>query len=109
MDVNLNLDSLCLSDPKNQLQYQLYKTQLSFEQFADMLIPVVKKLSENLMQTIKPTLDAFCEYQRIIGIGAKANPKLAYLACHAKKSRARTKNLTRLYKLGLRIGKSEVK
>ena len=106
MNVNLNLDAFYLNDPKNRLQYQLYKTQLSFEQFADMLIPVVKRLSENLMQIIKPTLDAFCEYQRIIGIGAKANPKLAYLACHAKKSRARTKNLTRLYKLGLHIEKA---
>jgi hypothetical protein len=38
-------------------------------------------------------------------LGAKANPKVAYLAYHAKTQRARIKNLKRLYKIGCLIEK----
>lgn len=38
-------------------------------------------------------------------LGAKVNPKVAYLAYHAKTQRARIKNLKRLYKIGCLVEK----
>ena len=86
MDVNLNLDSLCLSDPKNQLQYQFYKVSLALQSLAAEIIPVLKNSPEVWMASVR--------YK-----------KLAHLARCSKKKRVRVKNLKRLYKLGQRIEK----
>ena len=45
----------------------------------------------------------YCIVIHMFRLGAKANPKVAYLACHAKTQRARIKNLRRLYKLGCSV------
>lgn len=41
----------------------------------------------------------------LLRLGAKANPKIAYLAWHAKTQRARIKNRRRLFKIGCLIEK----
>ena len=45
----------------------------------------------------------YCMVIDMFRLGAKANPKIAYLAFHAKTQRARIKNRRRLYKLGCSV------
>ena len=45
----------------------------------------------------------YCMVRDMSRLGAKANPKIAYLAWHAKTQRARIKNRRRLYKLGCSV------
>ena len=90
-----------LDNPKNGLQYQLYKVQLAFERFASQIVPALTKLIKPFVTSV----DYMLEYQRLQELGAKANPKVAYFAYHAKTQRARIKNLKRLYKIGCLIEK----
>ena len=99
-DVQFDLDN-----PKNSLQYQLYKVQLAFEQFAGQIVPVLTDAIKSFVASVTPYVDFMREYQRLQELGAKANPKIAYLAYHAKTQRARIKNQRRLYKLGYSIEK----
>ena len=94
-----------LDNPKNSLQYQLYKVQLAFEQCADQIVPVLTDAIKSFVASVTPYVDFMREYQRLQEFGAKANPKVAYLAYHAKTQRARIKNLKRLYKIGCLIEK----
>lgn len=94
-----------LDNPKNGLQYQLYKVQLAFEQFAGQIVPALTGLIKSFVTNVTPYVDFMREYQRLQELGAKANPKVAYLAYHAKTQRARIKNLKRLYKIGCLIEK----
>ena len=89
-----------LDNPKNSLQYQLYKVQLVLEQLASRLGPVLTDAIKSFVASVTPYVDFMREYQRLQELGAKANPKVAYLAYHAKTQRARIKNQKRLYKLG---------
>ena len=89
-----------LDNPKNNLQYQLYKVQLVLEQLASRLVPVLTDTIKSFVANATPYVDFMREYQRLQELGAKANPKIAYLAYHAKTQRARIKNQRRLYKLG---------
>lgn len=89
-----------LDNPKNSLQYQLYKVQLVLEPLASRLVPVLTDAIKSFVASVTPYVDFMREYQRLQELGAKANPKVAYLAYHAKTQRARIKNLKRLYKLG---------
>ena len=117
MDVNLNLDSLCLSDPKNQLQYQFYKVSLALQSLAAKVIPALTETVKKFYAAVKPCLKAIRKARRVselenspeVWMASIRYKKLAHLAHHSKKKRVRIKNLKRLYKLGLRIGKSEVK
>lgn len=86
---------LDLDNPKDNLQYQLYKVQLTLEQLASQIASAMTDIYADLLR----------EYQRLQEIGAKANPKVAYLAYHAKTQRVRIKNLKRLYKIGCLIEK----
>ena len=86
-----------LANPKNDLQYQLYKITLILEQLVNQVAPLLSKITESF---VKNVVDPYLEYQRLQELGAKANPKVAYLAYHAKTQRARIKNQKRLYKLG---------
>ena len=92
-----------LDNPKNSLQYQLYKVQLVLEQLASRLVPVLTDAIKSFVASVTPYVDFMREYQRLQELGAKANPKIAYLAYHAKTQRARIKNQRRLYKLGKKI------
>ena len=47
----------------------------------------------------------YCMVIYMCRLGAKANPKIAYLALFAKTQRARIKNLKRIYKIGCLIEK----
>ena len=99
-DIQFDLDN-----PKNSLQYQLYKVQLVLEQLARRLVPVLTDAIKSFVASVTPYVDFMREYQRLQELGAKANPKVAYLAYHAKTQRARIKNLKRLYKIGCLIEK----
>ena len=113
MDVNLNLDSLCLSDPKNQLQYQFYKVSLALQSLAAEIIPVLTETVKKFYAAVKPCLKAIRKARRVselenspeVWMASTRNKKLAHLARCSKKKRVRVKNLKRLYKLGLRIEK----
>ena len=94
-----------LDNPKNSLQYQLYKVQLALEQLASRLVPVLTDAIKSFVASVTPYVDFMREYQRLQELGAKANPKIAYLAYHAKTQRARIKNLKRLYKIGCLVEK----
>ena len=117
MDVNLNLDSFCLSDPKNQLQYQFYKVSLALQSLAAEIIPALIETVKKFYAAVKPCLKAIRKARRVselenspeVWMASIRYKKLAHLAHHSKKKRVRIKNLKRLYKLGLRIEKSEVK
>ena len=117
MDVNLNLDSPCLSDPKNQLQYQFYKVSLALQSLAAEIIPVLTETVKKFYAAVKPCLKAIRKARRVselenspeVWLASIRYKKLAHLARHSKKKRVRVKNLKRLYKLGQRIEKSEVK
>lgn len=100
--------ALNLNDPKNQLQYQLYKTTLALEVFAEAITPVFNQAVESFNKIVMPIANVIIEYQRLINLGASKNPRLAYFAYHAKTRRARKKNLNRLYKLGRQIEKRGV-
>ena len=91
-----------LDNPKNSLQYQLYKVQLVLEQIVNQVTPLLSKITESF---VKNVVDPYLEYQRLQELGAKANPKVAHLAYHAKTQRARIKNLKRLYKIGCLVEK----
>lgn len=90
-----------LDNPKNGLQYQLYKVQLALEQFANRFVSKLTETINSFVAAVTP----YIEYQRLQELGAKANPKVAYFAYHAKTQRARIKNLKRLYKIGCLIEK----
>lgn len=90
-----------LDNPKNGLQYQLYNLRLAVEQLAGQFAAIAK----TFVIRVTPYIDYCHEYQRLQELGAKANPKVAYLAYHAKTQRARIKNLKRLYKIGCLIEK----
>ena len=94
-----------LDNPKNGLQYQMYKVQLAFEQFAGQAVPALTGLIKSFVANVTPYVDFMREYQRLQELGAKANHKVGYLAYHAKTQRARIKNQRRLYKIGCLIEK----
>ena len=94
-----------LDNPKNSLQYQLYKVQLVLEPLASQLVPVLTDAIKSFVASVTPYVDFMREYQRLQEIGAKTNPKVAHLANHAKTQRARIKNQRRLYKIGCLIVK----
>lgn len=94
-----------LDNPKNGSQYQLYKVQLALEQLAGQIVPELTGLIKSFVTSVTPYVDFMREYQRLQELGAKANPKVAHLANHAKTQRARIKNLKRLYKIGCLIEK----
>ena len=114
MDVNLNLDSPCLSDPKNQLQYQFYKVSLALQSMAAEVIPALTETVKKFCAAIKPCLKAIRKARRVselenspeVWMASIRYKKLAHLARHSKKKRVRIKNLKRLYKLGLHIEKA---
>lgn len=83
---------LNLDDPKNRLQYQFYRLQLAFEQLASNMQPVISESLKRLSKILNLAIQC-C---------AKENPRVVYLALHAKKKRVRKKNIKRLYELGLR-------
>ena len=111
MNVNLNLDSPCLSNPKNQLQYQFYKASLALQSLAAEVIPVLTETVKKFYAAVKPCLKAIRKEQRIAALKTSTEvwmasvryKKLAHLARCSKKKRVRVKNLKRLYKLGQRI------
>ena len=53
-----------------------------------------------LMPTEYDVRHLYRRYLCLLSLGAKANPKVGYLAFHAKTQRTRLKNLKRLYELG---------
>ena len=58
-----------------------------------------------LMSTEYDVRHLYRRYLCLLSLAAKANPKVGYLAFHAKTQRARLKNLKRLYKIGCLIEK----
>jgi hypothetical protein len=97
--------ALNLDDPKNQLQYQLYKVTLAVEVFVEALKPALNHIAESINKAFTPIVNGIIEYERLINLGANENPHVAYLATHAKTRRAKKKNLKRLYKLGRKMKK----
>jgi len=91
---------LCLDDPKNRLQYQLYKLSLAFTEFGFNVISALNPAIDSLINSLNPF---FSECQRLVNLGAENNPRIAFLAYHAKKQRIRKKNLKRLFNIGCRI------
>ena len=79
-----------IENPKNELQYQLYKCTLALEQIAGELLPWLLRTTDVFIKTLSALY-----------------PRVSYLARHAKKKRVRKKNITRLYKIGSEILKKE--
>lgn len=99
---------LCLDDPKNRLQYQLYKLSLVFTEFGFNVRSALNPAIDSLINSLNPFLNEYQnpflnEYQRLVNLGAENNPRIAFLAYHAKKQRIRNKNLKRLFNIGCRI------
>lgn len=94
-----------INDSKSDLQYQLYKVQLVIEQLASQLIPLLTDAIKSFVTNVTPYVNSMLEYQRLQEFGAKANPKVAYLANHAKTKRMRIKNQKRLYEIGRLVEK----
>lgn len=94
-----------INDPKSNLQHQLYKTELRAEELREAIINFAKSVSETIAELINPFLSFINEYKEVLYLGAKGNPRVAFLAYHAKKYRQRKKNLNRLYLIGLKIQK----
>lgn len=93
------------NSPKSNLQYQLYKTTLRVEVLCESISDFAKRASESLVKLINPFSTFINEYKEVLCLGAKENPRVAYLARHAKKYRQRKKNFNRLYLIGLEIQK----
>ena len=55
-----------LNDPKNSLQFGLYKVQLALEQLCDAVIPVVTATAKQLVDIFTPMANAVLEYQKAI-------------------------------------------
>lgn len=94
-----------INDPKSNLQHQLYKTTLRFEVLREAIINFAINVSETIAKLINPFLAFINEYNEVLCLGAKENPRVAFLARHAKNYRQRKKNLNRLYLIGLEIQK----
>ena len=94
-----------LDNPKNSLQYQLYKVQLVLEPLASQLVPVLTDAIKSFVASVTPYVDYMLEYERLQELGAKQNSKVNYLAYHAKTQRARIKNQRRLYEIGCSVEK----
>ena len=111
MDIDFSNIKLDLLNPKNELQYQLYKCTLSLKQLADQLISFVTRAVESFLEAAKPVIRYLAKEARInpliisreFAVAASFYPRLAYLACHAKKKRVRKKNVVRLYRIGCDI------
>ena len=95
----------CLNNPKNRLQYQFYKLSLALTEYGHDVVSVLKPAIETLTKCITTFSNCAQEYQRLVNLGAEKNPRLAFLAFHAKKQRIRNKNLKRLYEIGCLIEK----
>ncbi len=90
LDIIANVKTLDLKNPKNELQYQLYKLQLIMEQFVTDFIPAI-------VEIITENIQAIVDFYKAI---AKTYfPKVAHLAFYAKKAKTRKKNTKRLYRL----------
>lgn len=100
---NALLDAI--NNPKSNLQYQLYKLGLKSDALAESMISVAKNISEKVLEVFNSLTRGLSEYYRIINLGKEANPRVAYLAEHAKTQRKREKNIDRLYRIGCRIEK----
>lgn len=104
-----------IENPKNELQYQLYKCALVLEQIAGELLPCFLKIAERIIKTFKPLIHCLSNDIRLNNMicskefetASALYPRVSYLARHAKKKRVRKKNITRLYKIGSEILKKE--
>ena len=72
--INVQFD---LDNPKNNLQYQLYKGQLALEQLVSRIVPVLTEAIKSFVASVTPYVDFMREYQRMQELGAKENPKVA--------------------------------
>lgn len=104
-----------IENPKNELQYQLYKCTLALEQIVGKLLPWLLKTADGIIKTFKPLIhypsnDIRLNYMicsKEFETASALYPRVSYLARHAKKKRVRKKNITRLYKIGSEILKKE--
>lgn len=91
-ELSAELEGTCpeLNTPKGELQYQLYKATLIFEQLANqlskILLPIVKEFTNS-------TLKFAYTYAK------ERYPRIAHLAVYSKKARIRKKNKARLMRL----------
>lgn len=104
-----------IENPKNELQYQLYKCTLALEQIAGELLPWLLKIADGIIKTFKPLIHYLSNDIKLNNMicskefetASALYPRVSYLARHAKKKRVRKKNITRLYKIGSEILKKE--
>ena len=104
-----------IENPKNELQYQLYKCTLVLEQIAGELMPWLLKTADDIIKTFKPLIHYLSNDIRLNNMicskefetASALYSRVSCLARHAKKKRVRKKNITRLYKIGLEILKKE--
>ena len=106
----------------NQTQYEFSEEQIkavtSLVMRDDEIMHALKRVIEdvrilisNVISALNPAIDSlinslnpfFPEYQRLVNLGAENNPRIAFLAYHAKKQRIRNKNLKKLFNIGYRI------
>lgn len=109
-DINYAQNELeAINNPKSNLQYQLYKLSLRVEVLAESMLLFSKTVSEKLSEALNNPLVKYLHefYQAIINLGKEANPRVAYLAEHAKTQRKRKKNLNRLYQIGCKVVKKQ--
>ena len=104
---NALLDAI--NNPKSNLQYQLYKLDLRLYALAESMYIFAKTVSETLSEAINSFVNFVSEYYQIIDLGKKSNPRIAYLAYHAKTQRQRKKNFNRLYQIGCDVKKQREK
>ena len=85
-----------LNNPKNELQFALYKTSLAFEQLS---MWIVEELTPIINNAIKDVYKLYCSYAK------QYYPRIVHLALYSKKARIRKKNKARLLRLMLKIVK----
>ena len=82
-----------LENPKNIVQYYLYKMELAMQECGDAIANLLNELAATINTLIPAIVEAWKH------ITKSYFPRIAFLAYHAKKARARKKNKSRLFRL----------
>lgn len=91
---SLTLSGFDLGNPKNMVQYYLYKMELAMQECGDAIANLINELATTINTLIPVIVEA---YEKIIA--KTCFPRIAFLAYNAKKARTRKKNKARLFRL----------
>jgi|GEM_PF-877994 len=91
---SLTASGFDLGNPKNIVQYYLYKMELAMQECGDAIANLIDELAAAINTLIPAVVEA---YKKIIA--KTCFNRIAFLAYHAKKARTRKKNKARLFRL----------